>query len=135
MDTDQDLRDSALRGALSHVLCLILEGGANVNGADRGGYTALHIAAKSCANVYNDVDSTTVQWLVEHGGADLTQASVITGETVWDRLAIFLRKFRYRPDEPNIYIVSEQARLEPLRAMVLRDAPPRDYLEGMDEVK
>jgi hypothetical protein len=92
------------------------EGGANVTEVDyKSERSTLLIAI---------VFLVTVQWLLEHGGADITDTAP-RGWTVWDSLQLNLEEIAFE-DNPVLGQVTAL-----LRVVVLRSAPPADLVARM----
>jgi hypothetical protein len=122
MDVDEELyRCVAMRvqDNLPHVQWLVQEGGANVNAICKSGLTPFVIAATTLSvatSIYGRApDSATLLWLVEHGGADLTDTEA------WDCLGAFSCPGDGIKDDSSPPTVL-------LRAMLLKAAPPAKFI-------
>jgi ankyrin repeat protein len=80
------LHQAAIRGETLIIEWLPAEGGARISEVDALGFTALLLAANHLASK----NITTVQWLLEHGGSDITSTTP-DGRTVWYLLARFFQ--------------------------------------------
>jgi hypothetical protein len=87
---------------------------------DAVGCTALLRAA----NHLTSDNFTTIQWLLEHGGADITNTTP-DGRTVWNFLARNFLRFAERGDVATNNLTAL------LRVMVLQSAPPADLVLQM----
>jgi hypothetical protein len=116
------LNQAVIFGKTSIVEWLLAESGATVSDVSGiRGFTALLIAA-SCHNFPRHF--ATVQWLLEHGGADIANTNP-DGRTVWDLL--------WKHFAANAHTgYAAAASLTPLlRVMVLQGAPPVDLVAQM----
>jgi hypothetical protein len=105
------------------------EGGASITETDDAGNTALLLAATAC-----EYQQTTVLWLLEHGGAQITDTnhegeSVWTGDLVQRDLPRVL-KCAYDMSEDGNYIPTEKTEevTTMLRTIVLHGAPPASLI-------
>ena len=126
---------AAHRGQLRVVKYLLSsEGGASITETDDAGNTALLLAAGRCTIFYPPF----VQWLLEHGGAQITDVDN-RGKSVWsDRAASFsflslrLRETYKRNDAGEYVPTANTARLTTmLRAMVLHGGPPESLTAAL----
>jgi hypothetical protein len=113
------LNQAAVHGEILIVEWLLAEGWANISDVDHLGYTVLLHAAKRPAS---DQNLVLVQWLLEHGGAKITDTTA-DGKTVWDLLLTKIPVGFARS-----WLGADQQLAALLRFMVLRGAPPADFV-------
>jgi hypothetical protein len=133
---------AAMRGNLAVVSCLV-QCGASVGAVDSDGNTALLVSATGEPTSY--FDSLTLphfsimQYLVEHGGANMDDVSKDDsdgegnsvaegdgdrGKNAWDLLIEFLEGDQYDHDMEVDFGIDTAALSALLRVLVLRGAPP-----------
>jgi hypothetical protein len=114
---------AAIHGNTVIVEWLVAEGWANASEVSEGGCTALLYAADRLTNK----NVGTVQWLLEYGGADITDTTP-NGQTLWDS---FLNDGQMVWEDvtgrrmPRDVAGDRLTAL--LRVMVLQSAPPADF--------
>jgi hypothetical protein len=119
-ETFSALHWAAILGRKLVVAWLLAEGGANITEVNDKGYTALLSAALKLT-----IDNVkTVQWLLEHGKADITDTAP-DGQSVWD----LLRKHFVASAFKGVVAADRLTAL--LRVMVLQGAPPVDLVVHM----
>jgi hypothetical protein len=124
------LNQAAFRGNFLIVEWLLSEGGASISDVDRqSGFTALLSAALGLCVPPSYSNLVTIQGLLEHRGANITDTTA-NGKTVWDFLST--RVLTDANAAQREYARADQvATLDLLRVMVLRDAPPANIVVQM----
>jgi hypothetical protein len=108
---------ASLMGRIAIVAWLLTEGRAGISEVNGEGFTAFLCAATDIATF------TTFQWLLEHGGADVTDTT-LDGRTVWDLLWASFVGSAKRPAHLDMLT-------NMLRVMALRSSPPVDLVVHM----